>query len=76
MVGVCGCCCVRFLVGEGGARRVLTVLPQVLALRQLVLMLCYFRLGCILLAASRVTVYPDVFLFFTLLAHTLDILCR
>lgn len=52
------------------------VARQVLALRKLVLTLCYFRLACIGVAASRVAVNPDIFLVFTALAHALDILCR
>ncbi|CAM9467935.1 unnamed protein product [Ectocarpus sp. 6 AP-2014] len=49
---------------------------QVLALRTLVLSLCYLRLVCTGLAAARVTVHPDVFLLFTALAHVFDILSR
>lgn len=49
---------------------------QVLALRKVVLTLCYLRLACISAAASRVTVHPDVFMLFTALAHALDVLCR
>lgn len=49
---------------------------QMLALRNLVLTLCYLRLVCLAVAASRVTINPDLFLLFTGLAHGLDLLGR
>lgn len=47
-----------------------------LALRTLVLSLCYLRLAFTAVAAARVNVNPDVFLLFTGLAHLFDILSR
>lgn len=47
-----------------------------LALRTLVLTLCYLRLGFIAMAAFRVTVNPDVFLLFMGLAHVADVFSR
>lgn len=49
---------------------------QVLALRTLVLTLCYLRLACIAVAASRSTVNPDMTLLAIALGHALDIICR
>ncbi|CAM9752575.1 unnamed protein product, partial [Hapterophycus canaliculatus] len=49
---------------------------QVLALRTLVLIICYLRLACIGIAAARVTANPDVFLLFTAFAHFFDFLSR
>ncbi|CAM9952253.1 unnamed protein product [Pylaiella littoralis] len=49
---------------------------QVLALRTLVLTLCYLRLASLGFAAARVNVNPDVFLLFAALAHVLDVLSR
>ncbi|CAM9970662.1 unnamed protein product [Scytosiphon promiscuus] len=69
------------LPGSGDAGEPYMQLPgvklaQVMALRNLVLMFCYFRLACIGAAAFWVSANPDVFILFTALAHVLDILSR